>query len=289
MEKGQERQAYVVVGPTAVGKSAYAVELALAHDGEIVSADSMQVYIGLDKGTAKPTKEEMRGIPHHMLDVADPRFNYSVAEFAAQARGIIEDIFARGKMPIICGGSGLYVNSLIYDMNFGTDSSSRSITYSPDSYKTLVRTDPLAAWRIHPNNEKSVRRALERAKTKAENGELHSFEDSFIPTKSFTPLIHYLTMNRKDLYKRIDARVDTFVANGLVEEVRVLLAEGVSRETTAMQGIGYKEIAAYLAGETSLADAIQEIKYATHKLAKRQETWFTRYPKIDSEIRMIKE
>jgi tRNA dimethylallyltransferase len=312
------RKAIVVIGPTAVGKSAAALALASRYGGEIVSADSMQVYRGLDKGTAKPSDAEKKDVTHHMIDVADPHANYSVAAFAQGARAVIEDIFSRGKVPIVCGGSGLYVNALIYDMDFagaaathgGTSDSAEaagegavggmrdaksanplfpqpsdimeniSATAIPDLYRTLVRKDPLAAWSIHPNNTKRVLRALERLNTEKEQGGVRSFEASFIPTTQFSPILLRLTMDRETLCRRINERVDGFLAAGLAEEVQSLLDAGVGRNTTAMQGIGYKEIAACLAGERTMAEAVEQIKRNTRRFAKRQETWFRRYPGV---------
>ena len=281
----QERRALVIVGPTAVGKSDYAVERALEEGGEIVSADSMQVYTGLDKGTSKPTEEERRGVPHHLIDVWDPRENHSVAEFATLARRVIEEIFERGKTPVICGGSGLYVNALLYDMEWGgqgdeTERGNKDASISAEDagalYRALVRRDPLAAWTIHPNNTKRIRRALERLDAGEEEGGLREFAASFAPTAQFTPEIIRLTMDRARLRARIDRRVDAFMEAGLAAEVEGLLASGVRPESTAMQGIGYKEIAAHLAGEFSLEEAVKQIKTHTHQLAKRQETWFRR-------------
>jgi tRNA dimethylallyltransferase len=296
------RKAIVVVGPTAVGKSAFAVELALRYGGEIVSADSMQVYQGLDKGTAKPSEAEKKGVAHHMIDVADPHANYSVAMFAQGARAAVEDIFSRGKVPIVCGGSGLYVNALIYDMDFagedaahGSASDSEEATQegdaggrraakfanpllpqplaimenaaeataAPDLYRMLVRKDPLAAWSIHPNNTKRVLRALERIDTEKEQGGIRSFDASFIPTTQFSPVLLRLAMDRETLCRRINERVDGFLAAGLAEEVQSLLDAGVGRNTTAMQGIGYKEIAACLAGERAMDVTREEIKRNT--------------------------
>jgi tRNA dimethylallyltransferase len=283
------RKAIVVVGPTAVGKSAFAVGLALRYGGEIVSADSMQVYRGLDKGTAKPSEADIKGIAHHMIDVADPHANYSVATFAQGAHAAMEDIFSRGKVPIVCGGSGLYVNTLIYDMDFaGEDTASERpdiarrlaepARESPqDLYRMLVRKDPLAAWLIHPNNTKRVLRALERLNTDKEQGGIRSFEASFVPTTKFVPVLLRLTMDREALCRRINERVDGFLAAGLAEEVKFLLDAGVGRNTTAMQGIGYKEIAACLAGERAMEEAVEQIKRNTRRFAKRQETWFRRY------------
>ncbi|MCL2493778.1 MAG: hypothetical protein FWF33_07045, partial [Clostridiales bacterium] len=224
------------------------MERALAENGEIISADSMQVYIGLDKGTSKPPPEERRGVPHHMIDIWDPHENHSVAEFAAEARRAIEAVFARGKTPVICGGSGLYVNALLYDMAWGGQGGNRGESddgtgqnetvsaahtsvkrlenrsvlgseYSEDAgalYRALVRRDPLAAWTIHPNNTKRVRRALERLNAGEEEGGLRGFTESFVPTAQFTPEIIRLTMDRASLRARIDRRVDAFLAAGLV-------------------------------------------------------------------------
>jgi len=288
------RMAYVVVGPTAVGKSDFAVELALGVCGEIVSADSMQVYIGMDKGTSKPTDAEKRGVPHHMIDVANPRENYSVWNYAGRAKTVMEEIFARGKVPIICGGSGLYVHSLITESGFAdragvSKNTGLDTTVGADAdtygtgidkhglYMQLVRANPIAAWDIHPNNVKRVKRALERLASDAEKYGLKAFGDTFTQAADFDIVMYRLTMDRKKLGERIDARADNFFNNGLVEEVEFLLNSGVPVQSTAMQGIGYKEVAAYLAGHLTRAEAITAVKTNTRHLAKRQETWFKRY------------
>ncbi|MDR0852754.1 MAG: tRNA (adenosine(37)-N6)-dimethylallyltransferase MiaA [Clostridiales Family XIII bacterium] len=287
-------EAIVVVGPTAVGKSKFAVEMALECGGEIVSADSMQVYLGLNIGTAKPTLAEMQGVLHHMIDVADPSEIFSVAEYCRMARGVIDEIISRGKTPVICGGSGLYVNSLIYDMDFsgeeeeksrGAEMTGEAVNYEEileqegalALFELLERRDPLVAQKEHPNNTKRVIRLLRRLDGGVEQGGIRDFSESFIPTEQFEPVIYRLTMDRPILYKKIEDRVDLFIEKGLVSEVQGLLSGGLSREAISLLGIGYKELLGFLDGEYDLDYSIYLIKRNTRRYAKRQETWFKRY------------
>jgi len=281
-----------VVGPTAVGKSAYAVELALENSGEIVSADSMQVYKGLDIGTSKPSIEERKGIIHHMIDIADPKQDYSAGAYSKEAGKVIDDILSRGKRPIVCGGSGLYVHSLLYEMDFSgakRDESLREVLENEEKthgkeylYKKLEDADPTAAVRIHPNNVKRVIRALERVYGDIESDGFRGFENTFSAPKRYDSRIIRLTCERPALYSRIDKRAEAFFANGLVDEVRGLLEAGVPGDSTAMQGIGYKEVASMLVGEYDENEALRLVKQNTRRYAKRQETWFKRY--VDAEI-----
>ena len=277
-----------VVGPTAVGKSDFAIGLAKKGGGEIVSADSMQVYKGFDLGTAKPSVEARRGVPHHMIDVADPMEDYSAAAFSQDARQAIKGIIARGKTPIVCGGSGLYVHALLYEMDFSgrdRDEAFRAMLLNEAEekgaaalYARLLEADPFAAEQIHPNNTKRVVRALERACGEIESAGLREFENTFEAKKRrYKAHIIRLNMDRAALYRRIELRVDEFFGAGLVGEVEGLLAVGVPRDCTAMQGIGYKEVAAMLAGEYDGEEALRLVKRNTRRLAKRQETWFKRY------------
>jgi tRNA dimethylallyltransferase len=279
-----------VIGPTAVGKTRLGVDLALALDGEVIGADSVQVFRGLDIGSAKPTAAEMRGVPHHMIDVADPAAgdDWSVAAFAEAAQDAIAGVAAAGKVPVVVGGSGLYVNALIYDMDFsgaGRDEDfRREVTeipskYSPEQLYAILKTeDPEAAATIHPHNTKRVVRAIERARIEREHGGVRPFSESFKPSKLLTPTIIRLTMEREMLYARIDRRAEEFVKAGLVGEVRGLLEAGVPPGAPAMQAIGYKEIAAHLAGEYGLDRAVELIQRNSRRYAKRQETWFRRVP-----------
>jgi len=281
-----------VVGPTAAGKSAFAIGLALETGGEIVSADSMQVYKGFDLGTAKPSLEERQGVPHHMIDVADPKTDYSAAAYSADAQAKIEDILSRGKQPIVCGGSGLYVHSLLYDMDFsGRDRDeglrARLMAEAGEKggeylFSKLLEADPNAAARVHPNNTKRVIRALERVYGDVENSGLRDFDGIYESQPRYHSRIIRLTMERDTLYRRIEQRAEAFFAAGLIEEVRGLLESGVPRDGTAMQGIGYKEVAAMLDGEYGEAEALRLVKQNTRRYAKRQETWFKRY--TDAEL-----
>jgi len=281
-----------IVGPTAVGKSAYAVEMALTGNGEIVSADSMQVYRGLDLGTAKPSIRERQGVPHHMIDVADPKDDYSAAEYSSNAQVVITDILSRGKQPIVCGGSGLYIHSLIYELDFsgctGDKALRERLTLEAEEkgpeylFAKLCELDPSAAEHVHPNNTKRVIRALERAYGDIESGGLRDFADTYSAPQRYDARIIRLTMDREALYKRIDKRSEVFFQSGLIQEVRDLMENGISRESNAMQGIGYKETIAFLDGKNDEEETLRLVKQNTRRYAKRQETWFKRY--TDAEI-----
>ena len=276
----------IICGPTASGKTALAAELALRLDGEGVSADSMQVYRGMDIGTAKPTQGEMRGVPHHMLDVADPRENYSVARYVAQAVPIVDGILARGKLPIVAGGTGLYLDNLVAGRQFAPfapDSGLRERLQErvrteglPALRRELERADPEAAGRIHPNDEKRTLRALEVYLATGKTITQHDRDSRALPNR-YTPLTIALNFGERPwLWERIDRRVDHMMAQGLEGEVRGLLASGVSRECTAMQAIGYKEIAAAIAEGRPAAEGAEEVKLRSRQYAKRQLTWFRR-------------
>ena len=276
----------IICGPTASGKTALAAELALRLDGEVVSADSMQVYRGMDIGTAKPTQGEMRGVPHHMLDVADPRENYSVARYVAQAVPIVDGILARGKLPIVAGGTGLYLDNLVAGRQFAPfapDSGLRERLQErvrteglPALRRELERADPEAAGRIHPDDEKRTLRALEVYLATGKTITQHDRDSRALPNR-YTPLTIALNFGERPwLWERIDRRVDHMMAQGLEGEVRGLLASGVSRECTAMQAIGYKEIAAAIAEGRPAAEGAEEVKLRSRQYAKRQLTWFRR-------------
>ena len=276
----------IICGPTASGKTALAAELALRLDGEVVSADSMQVYRGMDIGTAKPTQGEMRGVPHHMLDVTDPRENYSVARYVAQAVPIVDGILARGKLPIVAGGTGLYLDNLVAGRQFAPfapDSGLRERLQErvrteglPALRRELERADPEAAGRIHPNDEKRTLRALEVYLATGKTITQHDRDSRALPNR-YTPLTIALNFGERPwLWERIDRRVDHMMAQGLEGEVRGLLASGVSRECTAMQAIGYKEIAAAIAEGRPAAEGAEEVKLRSRQYAKRQLTWFRR-------------
>ena len=276
----------VICGPTASGKTALAAELALRLNGEVVSADSMQVYRRMDIGTAKPTPEETRGVPHHMIDVAGPEENYSVARYVAEAVPIVDDILARGKLPIIAGGTGLYIDSLVAGRQFApfeADSGLRERLQArakeeglPALYARLQTVDPDAAQRVHPNDEKRIIRALEVRLSTGKTLTQYEAETRALPRR-YTPLTVALRFGERPwMWERIDQRVDEMMARGLEREVRDLLASGVPRDCTAMQAIGYKEIAAAVSEGRPASAGAEEVKLRSRQYAKRQLTWFRR-------------
>jgi len=275
----------VIAGPTATGKTGTAVQLAKLMDTEIVSADSMQVYKFMDIGTAKVTEEEMQGVPHHMLDVISPMENYNLNDYSCDANRCIDEIIKKGKTPIICGGTGLYINSVIYNFNLteatGDPKLREELTgiYEKQGGEYLLselrKFDPETADRLHPNNSRRVIRAIEMYKTSG----ITMSEQIRITNESknkYNLKFFCLNMDRKRLYDRIDKRVDIMVKNGLVGEVERLMEMGISKNSTAMQAIGYKEIIKYKEAEISLDEAIGTIKMESRRYAKRQLTWFRR-------------
>ena len=269
----------VITGPTASGKTALAVELAKLRSGEVVSADSMQIYRRMDIGTAKPTLEERQGVSHHMLDVADPEEDFSVAR-------CVEDILSRGNLPIIAGGTGLYIDSLLSGRTFAAydgDSPLRNKLeqrYAREGGQALLnelsKADPESAARLHPNDAKRVIRALEVWMTTGKTITQHNRETQALPPR-YNALTLTLDFERRvDMWARIDRRVDRMMEDGLVEEVRALLDSGLSPRCTAMQAIGYKEMAAALRTGGPLSAAAEEIKLRSRQYAKRQRTWFRR-------------
>ena len=272
-----------LAGPTASGKTALAVELAKEFDGEVVSCDSMQVYRRMDIGTAKPTKEEMQGIPHHMIDVASPEEDYSVSRYCAQAAPIVEDIVARGKTAIIAGGTGLYMDSLIRGNDFAPFPSTgvrQRLEAQADAEGLeamadwLRSVDPEAAERIH--DRKRLLRALEVYLETGEPITEHNRRTQAIPPR-FTPVWLGLDFeDRQQLYDRIDLRVTKMLEMGLLEEIRELLASGVPEKATAMQAIGYKEFVDALASRETLEAAADQVRQSSRRYAKRQLTWFRR-------------
>lgn len=272
-----------LAGPTASGKTALAVELAKEFDGEVVSCDSMQVYRRMDIGTAKPTKEEMQGIPHHMIDVASPEEDYSVSRYCAQAAPIVEDIVARGKTAIIAGGTGLYMDSLIRGNDFAPFPSTgvrQRLEAQADAEGLeamadwLRSVDPEAAERIH--DRKRLLRALEVYLETGETITEHNRRTQAIPPR-FTPVWLGLDFeDRQQLYDRIDLRVTKMLEMGLLEEIRELLASGVPEKATAMQAIGYKEFVDALASRETLDAAADQVRQSSRRYAKRQLTWFRR-------------
>ncbi len=277
---------YIIAGPTAAGKSALAVELAKKLDGEIISGDSMQVYRGMNIGTAKIRPEEMQGIPHHLIDCVDPWEEWNVARFTELARQTAEEIWKRGRIPIVAGGTGFYLHAVAYGAEFTSEETGGSCRRKLEEtaateggpqelYRRLMEADPEAAERIHPNNVKRVIRALEFFLQTGHRISEHNDEQK---QKESPYELHYnvLSMDRERLYERIDRRVDEMMRAGLVEEVQGLLRQGCERSMVSMQGLGYKEIIAYLAGETTLEEVVYILKRDTRHFAKRQLTWFRR-------------
>ena len=290
MATQQKLKMLAIVGPTASGKTAVSIEIAKRLDGEIVSCDSMQIYRRMDIGTAKPTKEEMCGIPHHLIDAVEPDAPFSCAEYVSLAGEAIKDIAARQKCPILCGGTGLYLDRFLCGEMEEThaDEDLRASLFAfaeregvAALHERLRAVDPESAEAIHPNNVKRVVRALE------------IFEQTGIPKSEFdrrsqaveSPYnavvigLHY--PRREVLYERINRRVDMMLADGLLEETRRLLDEGVfARNQTAAQAIGYKELLGYFDGNETLAEAAENLKTATRRYAKRQLTWFSAKPYV---------
>lgn len=284
-----EKRILVIAGPTAVGKTEYAIEAARAFNGEIVSCDSMQLYKYMDIGSAKPSQAERSQAVHHMIDFLDPREEFSVARYQEMARRTIDEILSRGKLPVISGGTGLYLNSILYDMDFAGASGNpglreelkaKAAAEGPESlHRMLSELDPDAAERIHPNNVKKVIRAIERLE--AGEGRVRPFDGNISENPDYDPLMVCLTRDREELYDRINRRVDALVEAGLIDEVKKLTGMGLTAEDISMKGIGYKEIIEYLDGETSLEEAVDKIKKNTRHYAKRQLTWFRRYDTIN--------
>lgn len=275
----------ILAGPTAIGKTALSVKLAKAVNGEIISADSMQVYRHMDIGSAKITKEEMGGIPHHLIDVLEPTQEFNVVIFQKLAKQALEGIYRRGHVPIVVGGTGFYIQALAYDIDFTENDSDDSFRRELEKtaaekgaeylHQLLMQADPEAAGQIHANNVKRVIRALEFYRQTGVRISKHNQEER--QKKSPYRLFYYvLNMERKLLYERIDWRVEQMVSRGLVDEVKTLSAMGCTRAMTSMQGLGYKEILDYLDGKCSLEGAVRVMKRDTRHFAKRQLTWFKR-------------
>ncbi len=276
----------VVTGPTATGKTRLSVELAKELGGEIVSADSMQIYRGMDIGTAKVTGAEMQGIPHHMIDIASPFEPYSVSQYVRDAGACIDDILARGRLPIIVGGTNLYIDSLIAGLDFaGSDQDNALRDALGREYdaiggeKMLDRLrgfDPDRAEKLHPSDKRRIVRAIEVYRLTGKTITQHDLETRARPKRYDAARIALCFEDRQRLYDRIDARVGEMVLAGLFDEVKRLLDEGLSPECTAMQAIGYKEPAAYFAGKISMDEATELIKLSSRRYAKRQLTWLRR-------------
>ena len=275
----------VICGPTASGKTALGVALAKALDGEVVGADSMQLYRGMDIGTAKPTPQEMDGVPHHMIDVADPREDFSVARYVDMATPIVEDILRRGKRPLIVGGTGLYIDNLLAGRQFAAFSGDKRRALEERCqregldrlYAELGRVDPQRQRELHPNDEKRVLRALEVYYETGRTMSDFNAESRTRPPRFQAARIALNYAQRQDLWARIDQRVDGMMAAGLPGEVKALLEEGIPPTATSMQAIGYKELAAAVTGGGDLQAAAEEVKLRSRQYAKRQLSWFRRH------------
>ncbi len=282
-------QILVIVGPTGVGKTKISINLASKLQGEIISADSMQIYKKLDIGTAKISPLETNGIPHYMIDIVDPDQSFSVADFQAMAKSYIYQIYAKEKLPLVVGGTGLYIQSLIDVYQFQeqpVDLEKRNELLALANKKgnqyvhnMLEKIDPALANKLHPNDLRRVIRGIEYFEiTGARISEISLNKSNENP--EFNPIIIGLTMDRELLYRRIDERVDNMIANGLVEEVKSLVDAGYSPNLVSLQGLGYKEIIGYLQGDYQLAEGIRILKRNTRHFAKRQITWFKRDSRI---------
>lgn len=281
-----KKKIIIICGATASGKSDLAIKCAKALNSEIISADSMNVYKELDIGTAKPSNIERREVKHHLIDVVSPEKSFTVSEYKSLVEPIINDLFNRGKTPIICGGTGFYVNSILFDLSYGNGEGNLVVR---EKYKKLAaergneyvfsvlqKIDPQTAEKLHPNDLKRVIRAIEIS----ENGKLKSdIKDDYTPKYDY--IAFSIDRDRDDLYNRINQRVDKMIENGLEDEVRKLIRKGITLQNQCMQGIGYKEIYAYLTGEYSLDEAIEKIKLNTRHYAKRQITFFKKLDRLE--------
>jgi len=281
---GKKPRLIVIGGPTASGKTAAAVRLCQRIGGEVISADSMQIYRGMDIGTAKPTQEEMCGIPHHLLSIADPAEKYSAAAYRELARQAIDSAYERGNQPVVCGGTGLYIDALTKPMGFAEHSANEDLRNELSAlaqtevgkiklHKMLEEIDPASAARLHINDVRRIIRAIEVYKmtgvTLTEQSRLDKEREGDFDVAMFA-----LNWPREVLYNRINRRVDQMMKDGLVEEVQNLLKSGLQTGGTAMQALGYKEIVAALDGRISMEEAVEDIKRGSRNYAKRQMTWF---------------
>ena len=278
-----------LVGPTGVGKTHVAIQLCQRIDAEIISMDSMQIYRGMNIGTAKPSPQEMQAVPHHLIDIADPKESFTVADYRKLAFESIAKICSRNKLPLLVGGTGLYLNAVSYEMSMGEKGADESLraelrqiaeteggrTYL---YERLAKVDPQSARKLHPNDIRRVIRALEIFEV---SGKEKSAQNDARREGPYRVLVYGLSLPREEMYARIDARVDEMMAAGLVHEVETLLSQGIEPkpEGGAMQAIGYKEIAAALLGEITMPRAVDLIKQRSRHYAKRQWTWFRHDPR----------
>lgn len=277
-----------IIGPTAVGKTKLSIHLAQRFDGEVISGDSMQVYRGMNIGTAKIKSEEMKDISHHLINILRPDQDYSVTQFQEEAVRIISQLNGQGKLPILVGGTGLYVQSVTHHFQFAEANENEVIrarwqAYVESNgvdalYEELKQRDPDYAHQLHPNNYRRVIRALEILELTGKS--MSHYQQEWNKSSPYRIVMIGLTMEREKLYQRINQRVDQMMDEGLIEEVQTLLATGIPAQSTSLQAIGYKEIVLYLKGETSKVEAIELLKRNTRRFAKRQLTWFKRLKEI---------
>ena len=285
MSENKKKPMIILTGPTAVGKTDLSIQLAKAINGEIISADSMQVYRHMDIGSAKVTPEEMDGVPHHLIDVLEPEEEFNVVVFQKLAKEALTGIYERGHIPIIVGGTGFYIQALLYDIDFTENDGDTAIRRELEKlaqtqgagclHQMLQEIDPESAAAIHQNNVKRVIRAIEFYRQTGKKISLHN-EQEREKQSPYQFLYYVLDTDRKTLYERIDRRVDLMMEHGLVDEVKHLADMGCTRDMVSMQGLGYKEILDYLSGEIPLEEAVYILKRDTRHLAKRQITWFKR-------------
>ena len=288
INENNKKPLIILTGPTAVGKTELSIELAKAVGGEIISADSMQVYRRMDIGTAKIMPEEMKGVPHYLIDILEPTEDFNVFLFQKYAKEAIEKIYNNGHIPIIVGGTGFYIQSVLYDIDFNNEDNSgteskyrRELTdyyneHGADKlHERLRELDPVSANTIHANNVKRVIRALEFYKENGYPISKHN-EEQRLKESPYNFAYFVLNQNRDVLYDRIEKRIDIMVNDGLVDEVRNLLNEGCTSDMVSMQGLGYKEIVPFIEDKCSLEDAVYILKRDTRHFAKRQLTWFRR-------------
>ena len=279
-----------VVGPTASGKTKMGVALARRFNGEVVSVDSMQIYRGMAIGTAAPTPEEMEGVPHHMIGVADPAESWSVSRFTQEADQCIQDILRRGKLPVLVGGTGLYLDALIRGNTFAAGQQGGAVRRELQArlaqkgaaalLAELAAVDPETAARLHLRDEKRILRALEVYQETGETISAHDRKSRETPDRYDALYIGLSFRDRQDLRDRIDRRVDVMVEQGLLDEVQALLGSGLPRDATALQAIGFKQFLAVADGTAAVADAVEEVKLRSRQYAKRQLTWLRRNPDI---------
>ncbi|WP_010093281.1 tRNA (adenosine(37)-N6)-dimethylallyltransferase MiaA [Ornithinibacillus scapharcae] len=276
-----KQKVIAIVGPTAVGKTKLSIEIAKAYNGEIISGDSMQVYKGMDIGTAKIKKEEMHGVPHHMIDIKNPDEDFSVADFQHSVQKYIKEIASRDRLPIIVGGSGLYIQAVLKDYNFSSEKRDDALTKKLEKemdtygikvlYDRLQKVDPIQADKIHPNNYRRVIRALEVYEKTGLT--LSEFQAQQQGASHYDSLLIGLEMDRPLLYERINQRIDVMIEEGLLSEVKQLMDNGYENYQS-MKAIGYKELVPYFHGETTLEEAVEILKRNSRRYAKRQYTWF---------------